>query len=105
VKEPVVSDGFDGISDPLVGDLCVRGVWQPQTEALFDIRVVNTDARSYCGCTPQLCCVLLKLRRNGSTHWPVRVVVHPSLPFVCLWMICLRLRQTILRGDLGTIFQ
>ena len=52
VKEPVISDGSDGIVEPLVGDLCVRGVWQIQTEALFDIRVVDTDARSYCGCTP-----------------------------------------------------
>jgi len=32
--------------------VCERGVWQPQTEALFDIRVVDTDARSYCGRTP-----------------------------------------------------
>ena len=49
MKEPVVSDGSDGISDPLVADLCVRGVWQPQTVELFDIRVVNADTRSYCG--------------------------------------------------------
>ena len=25
----------------------MRGVWQPQPEALFDIRVVDTDAQSY----------------------------------------------------------
>ena len=28
-------------------DLAVRGVWNTQTEALFDFRVVNTDAQSY----------------------------------------------------------
>ena len=28
-------------------DLAVRGVWHPQTEALFDFRVCNTDAQSY----------------------------------------------------------
>ena len=32
-------------------DLGVRGIWQPQTEALFNIQVVNTDAPSYVKCT------------------------------------------------------
>ena len=31
----------------MVADLGVRGVWAAQTEALFDIRVMDTDARSY----------------------------------------------------------
>ena len=30
-----------------VCDLAVWGVWQPQTEALFDFHVCNTDAQSY----------------------------------------------------------
>ena len=47
VKEPVVHDG-SASADTLIVDLCVQGVWEPQTEALFDIRVVDTDARSYC---------------------------------------------------------
>ena len=51
-KEPIVCDGSVDASDTLIADLCVRGVWQPQTEALFDIRVVDTDARSYCARTP-----------------------------------------------------
>jgi len=34
-------------ADTLIADLCVSGVWEPQTEALFDIRVVDTDAQSY----------------------------------------------------------
>jgi len=68
VREPVVSDGSDGISEPLVADLCVRGVWQPQTEALFDIRVVDTDARSYCGRTPTavLCSAEAEKKRKYS---------------------------------------
>ncbi len=45
-KEPIVREG-DGKEDGLVCDLAVRGVWNPQTEALFDFRVVNTDAQSY----------------------------------------------------------
>ena len=31
----------------LVADLSIRGVWQSQTVALFDIRVIDTDAPSY----------------------------------------------------------
>ena len=51
-KEPVVRDGSATGADTLVADLCVRGVWEPQTEALFDIRVVDTDAQSYRARTP-----------------------------------------------------
>lgn len=36
----------------LVADLAVRGVWTPQTEALFDIRVIDTDAQSYSNMSP-----------------------------------------------------
>ena len=36
----------DGVS-ALVADLGVRGVWQPQTEALFDVCVTDTDTQSY----------------------------------------------------------
>ena len=45
-KKPAVRDG-SGDEDGLICDLAVRGVWNPQTEALFDFRVVNTDAQSY----------------------------------------------------------
>ena len=45
VKELVVHDESAG-ADTLIADLCVRRVWEPQTETLFDIRVVDTDARS-----------------------------------------------------------
>ena len=41
VKEPIVREAT--ISTPaLITDLAVRGVWTPQTEALFDIRVIDT---------------------------------------------------------------
>jgi len=52
LKKPVVCDGSTGNSDTLISDLCVYGIWQPQTEALFDIRVIDTDARSYSARTP-----------------------------------------------------
>ena len=41
--EPVVCDG-SASADTLIADLCVHGVWEIQTEVLFDIRVVVTDA-------------------------------------------------------------
>ena len=31
----------------LIADLSVRRVWQPQTVALFNVRIVDTDAQSY----------------------------------------------------------
>ena len=33
-------------------DLGIRGVWQPQVEALFDVRVIDTDVPSHCHRAP-----------------------------------------------------
>ena len=52
VCEPVVCDQSTSSDGTLVADLCVRRVWIPQSEALFDIHVVDTDAQTYCDCTP-----------------------------------------------------
>ena len=50
IKEPIVREGdVSGERPGLVADLAVRGLWQPQTSALFDVRVVDTDAQSYSG--------------------------------------------------------
>ena len=47
-REPVVKDiSHDDSGEVLIADLCVRGVWLPQAEALFDVRVIDTDAQSY----------------------------------------------------------
>ena len=46
IGEPAVHDG-DADDPGLITNLGVRGVWQPQGEALFDVRVVDTDAQSY----------------------------------------------------------
>ncbi|KAI5735626.1 hypothetical protein M8J77_020728 [Diaphorina citri] len=43
VVEPIITEEAPGLR----GDLAVRGVWEAQREALFDIRVVDTDAPSY----------------------------------------------------------
>ena len=43
------------LSDPgLRLDLGIRGVWQPQVEALFDVRVIDTDAPSHCHRAPNV---------------------------------------------------
>lgn len=45
-KEPVIVE--TSLTEPgLRGDLACRGVWERQRDALFDIRVVDTDAPSY----------------------------------------------------------
>ena len=45
IREPVVREGDPASDDP---GLCLNlGVWQPQVEVLFDIRVIDTDAPSY----------------------------------------------------------
>ena len=45
---------FDTVAmtDALIDDLGVRGVWQFQSMALFDIRIVDTDAMSYLSHSP-----------------------------------------------------
>ena len=54
VSEPVVRDAsVDGKA--LIADLGARGVWEPQAMALFDICVVDTDARSYLSHSPVAC--------------------------------------------------
>jgi len=45
VCEPIVCDGNE-VFPALIADLRVRGVWIPQAEALFDVRVADTDAAS-----------------------------------------------------------
>ena len=48
LKEPIVRNGYiNGDSSGFVADLAVRGLWQSQTEALFDVRVIDTDAESH----------------------------------------------------------
>ena len=53
--EPIVNDaGRDDEQGALVADLAIRGVWQPQCEGIFDIRIVqDTDVLSYRSHAPQ----------------------------------------------------
>ena len=41
------------IMTTLIADLAIRGIWLPQAEAWFDVRVIDTDAQSYNNCIPR----------------------------------------------------
>ena len=45
LKEPVVQEAND--AEGVIADLSIRGVWQPQTLALFDVSVTDTDGPSH----------------------------------------------------------
>ena len=48
IREPVVQEANNACGVPsLIADLSIRGVWQPQMVALFNICVVDTDAPPY----------------------------------------------------------
>ena len=56
VHEPIVKlKEADSKADGpgLKADLGIRGVWTPQVEALFDIKVIDTDALSHLHRTPE----------------------------------------------------
>ena len=83
VKEPVVHDSSAG-ADTLIADLCVWGVWETQTEALFDIKVVDTDAWSYRAHSPHDVWVQLRSKRSTNICRLVRIDVPHLLHFVYL---------------------
>ena len=66
IREPVVREA-DVAGEVLITDLGLRGVWQPQTEVLFDIHVIDTDAQSHVCCT-----VLSSAERKRSVY------IHPG---------------------------
>ena len=68
LSELVVKDASED-SDALIADLGVRGVWQSQLMALFDIRVVETDALSSSveAEKKQKCCAASSHRRATFT--------------------------------------
>lgn len=56
----------------LIADLGVRGVWQPQTEALFDIRVIDTDAQSNAHCSVNAVLATNLCVLGSRVKWKVR---------------------------------
>ena len=64
--EPIIQDSSNE-HDALVAELGIRGVWQPQAEALFDIRVIDTDTQSYQSHSHKVSWPLPKQKRNVNT--------------------------------------
>ena len=65
----------------------VHGVWLPQAEALFDVRVVDTDAQPYLHHAPSK--VLLNAEVEKKIKSMQRLVLLDMLilhPYVFLWM-------------------
>ena len=53
IKEPVVREAdVNNGDDGLRLDLGIRGGWQPQVEALFDVKVIDTHVPSHCTRSP-----------------------------------------------------
>ena len=53
-KEPVIGESLENSSGALLrADIGVRGVWQTQATALFDVHVIDTDAKFYVDRTRQ----------------------------------------------------
>ena len=62
----------------------MSGVWEPQSEILFNIRVVDTDTWSYHAHSPCDFWVRLRLRRSTNIYRLVRIDVPHLLHFVYL---------------------
>ena len=78
----------DDASKVLIADLCVRGVWLPQTDALFDIRVIDTNAQSYLSQPPTSVLFAAKTGKKrkylDASVAQRAYVLHPIL-FFCAW--------------------
>ena len=81
VREPIVQEADDSRGRPaLIADLSIRGVWQPQTAALLDVRVIDTDAQSYASALSMLCYVQQNRKRKENTQQLLKIDVlhlHP----------------------------
>ena len=84
VREPVVQyNSSDPPRDILVADVGVRGVWQPQATALFDVRVVDSDAPSYSSKSPQS---VLKTAKREKKNKYVKACESCHASFIPLCM-------------------
>ncbi len=84
MMEPFINDYSDTSStDILKADISIRGVWQPQAMASFDIRVIDTDAPSYMVSTPQS--VIAKAEKEKKTKYSSACEAkHKSFTPLCI---------------------
>ena len=83
-REPLVQEALDNPpQQALVADVGIRGVWQPQATAMFDIRVIDSDAPSYLEKSPQT--VLKSAENEKKTKYSAACVAcHVSFTPLCL---------------------
>ena len=89
IKEPIVNEATATSSDPgLRLDLGIRGVWQPQVEALFDVRVIDTDAPPHLTAIEHLMPFLnpAHRRRRECTKRQLKTEEAPSPHLSFPWM-------------------
>ena len=82
VREPIVQEADDSSGRPaLIADRSIRGVWQPQTAALLDVRVIDTDAQSYASRTVDavLCSAEHEKKRKCTQQLLKKDVLHLHL--------------------------
>ena len=86
-NEPIVSNAVvDPSGETLVADLSVRGVWLPKVEALFDIRIVDTDTQSYLIHTPKSFFGAEFEKKRNILLLPVLVELNSRL-YASQWMV------------------
>ena len=82
IKEPLVKEAQDG-SDALIGDISIRGVWQPQSTTILDVRVVDSDAPSYVR-KPPLQILKTAEREKKSKYQEACNSIHSSFTPLCM---------------------
>ena len=87
IKEPIVNEGTVASCDPgLRLDLGIKGVWQPQVEALFDVHVIDTDAPSHCHRAPNA--ILESSSQEKKRMYRRQKTEAPSPHLFYQWMDC-----------------
>ena len=69
------------LSEGLIADLAVRGVWQRQCTSMFEFRILDSDSPSYSKNLPYHLLQLQKLRKRGNTLLLVNPIIVVSLLF------------------------
>ena len=94
-REPTVTDAEELSESPaLIADLSIRGVWVPQAEALFDVRVVDTHGQSYLDRSPLDVLSAAEVEKKENTNKPVKTEEH-CLHHCATQMVYLKERQCI----------
>ena len=84
----------------MIADLAIRVVWLHQAEALFDVRVIDTDAQSYSNYSPKE--VLRVAEGEKKNRYRAACEAHRAqfTPIAALLMVCLVVRLRFFSKEL-----